>query len=72
MTQQEFLSVLQHEVAQAGSQTALAKRLGISQQSLCDVLAARREPGRKLLAALGWERTSDFHPRHEETSTNGR
>ena len=44
------------EIAHAGSQDAAAKRLGISPQYLCDVLRGRREPGKKLLDALGYRR----------------
>jgi transcriptional regulator with XRE-family HTH domain len=40
----------------AGSQKAAAKRLGVSEQYLCDVLKGRREPGKKLLDALGYRR----------------
>jgi hypothetical protein len=43
-------------VAAAGSQDVSAKRLGISPQYLCDVLKGRREPGTKLLDALGYRR----------------
>jgi transcriptional regulator with XRE-family HTH domain len=44
------------EVASAGSQEAAAKRLGVSAQYLCDVLKGRREPGKKLLDAIGYRR----------------
>ena len=37
----------------AGSQRALAKELGISEAFLTDVLRYRRNPGEKLLKALG-------------------
>lgn len=40
-------------VEQAGSQKALAKSLGISESYLSDVLHFRREPGEKLLGAIG-------------------
>lgn len=43
-------------VAGAGNQKAAAKRLGVSEQYLCDVLKGRREPGKKLLNALGYRR----------------
>jgi hypothetical protein len=38
------------------SQRAVALELGISAQYLCDVLMDRRQPGKKILAALGIER----------------
>jgi transcriptional regulator with XRE-family HTH domain len=40
-------------IGQAGSQKALAKNLGISAAYLSDVLHFRREPGKKLLDAIG-------------------
>lgn len=40
-------------INQAGSQKALCKNLGISQAYLSDVLHFRREPGKKLLDAIG-------------------
>lgn len=40
----------------ASSQAQVAKDLGISPQYLNDVLNERREPGKKILQALGLER----------------
>ena len=44
------------QVAIEGSQQAAAKRFGISGAYLSDVLNGRREPGKKLLNALGYRR----------------
>jgi hypothetical protein len=41
------------EMARPTTDAALAKQLGLSPQYLCDVLLGRREPGPKLLRALG-------------------
>lgn len=42
------------------TQKALAKRLGISAQYLSDILKGRREPGQKMLDALGLERVITY------------
>ncbi|MCK8788228.1 helix-turn-helix transcriptional regulator, partial [Roseomonas sp. NAR14] len=51
---------LRSAVRAAGSQKAFAAQVGISQQYLCDVLAARREPGPTLLAAVGVRRVVQY------------
>ena len=43
-------------VDEAGSQRNLAKKLGISPMFVCDVLKGRRDPGEKMLKAMGYER----------------
>jgi hypothetical protein len=43
----------QRLVAQDGTQAAFARKHGVSMQYLNDFLRKRREPGRKILAALG-------------------
>lgn len=45
---------------QAGSQEAFAAHAGISRGHLSDVLNARRDPGPKLLAALGLRKVAAF------------
>jgi hypothetical protein len=59
-TQAALLEVLRREVAGSGSQEIVAKRLRVSPQYLCDVLKGRREPGRKLLDALGYRRITVY------------
>lgn len=56
MTPDSLRELLRSLVTYEGGQQQLAKRLGISPQYLCDVLAARREPGNRLLAGLGCRR----------------
>jgi predicted DNA-binding protein (UPF0251 family) len=53
MTSDEFIDTLKVIIAKAGSQKQAAKDLGISTAYLCDVLHKRRDPGRKIAAALG-------------------
>ena len=47
---------------QRGSQRTLARELGVSEAYLSDVINGRRDPGRKLLKALGLERVVDYRP----------
>lgn len=56
MTPDGLREMLRSLVSYEGGQQRLAKRLGISPQYLCDVLAARREPGNRLLKGLGCRR----------------
>lgn len=51
-----LINILYGEIAREGSQKAAARKLGISPQYLNDIINYRREPGHKLLAALGLER----------------
>ena len=44
-------------VAAEGSQRAAAKRLGITDGYICDILAGRREFSASMLAKLGLRRT---------------
>lgn len=55
-TREALIERMAADAKRAGSQLVLAQRLGISPQYLCDVLAGRREPGGKLLKALGYRR----------------
>ena len=47
---------------QRGSQRALARELGVSEAYLSDIINGRRDPGRKILKALGLERVVDYRP----------
>jgi len=55
-TQNQVLAQLRAEVDAAGSQTAFAAANSISITYVSEVLAGRRDPGRKILAALGLTR----------------
>jgi hypothetical protein len=60
VTQAGLLEVIRREVAVSGSQGNAARRLRVSPQYLCDVLKGRREPGQKLLDALGYCRIAVY------------
>lgn len=47
---------LQFMVQEAGSQKVVARRLGVSQSYICDVLSGRREVSASLARKLGYQR----------------
>jgi hypothetical protein len=57
---------LRKELAAAGSETALADRIGIRRQSLSDVLTGRREAGPAVLEFLRLRRVTRTHYEHAE------
>ena len=63
MNKAEFIQHLQQLVTEAGSQKDLANRLKISTPYLNDVLQGRRDPGKKILAALGFEQVVIYQPK---------
>lgn len=52
LTLAQLIACLKEQAVKAGSQKALAKELGVSQQYLGDVISEKREPGKKILDAL--------------------
>uniref|UniRef100_A0A6M3J748 Putative DNA binding, helix-turn-helix domain containing protein n=1 Tax=viral metagenome TaxID=1070528 RepID=A0A6M3J748_9ZZZZ len=60
MTKQQVLTELRRRVGVLGSQAATARDMGCSLAYLNDVLAGRREPGPKILAALRVERAQTY------------
>ena len=56
MTKPELIEHIRQLLAEAGTQKELAANLGVSAAYLGDVLLGRKEPGRKMLTALGVER----------------
>lgn len=54
------IALLRRAVTSAGSQRKWALAHGVSVQYVCDVLAGRREPGGKVLAALGVRRVVSY------------
>jgi transcriptional regulator with XRE-family HTH domain len=54
LTREEVLVRLRAAL-RAGEQRALAERVGISPQHLCDLLRGRRDPAGKVLEYLGLE-----------------
>lgn len=56
MTLDKVLTMIRKACDRAGGQSAWAEKIGTTAQKVSDVLARRREPGPKLLSALGLER----------------
>ncbi len=54
ITQAEFVALLREQAKPNAS--AYAQRIGIHQSYLSDVLNGRRDPGKSILKALGYER----------------
>jgi predicted transcriptional regulator len=48
------------------TQSDLADDLGVSQQYLCDVFAGKRDPGTKILEALGMYREWSYYLKRED------
>lgn len=61
-TEQDILDHLRAAIHAIGSQKLFAQHYHISQQYLSDVLRGRREPGQKILDALGYERIVFYRP----------
>lgn len=60
MNEGSLRTVIAALAAKLGGQSKAAEKWGVSPQYLCDVLAARRAPGPKLLRAIGFERLIDY------------
>ena len=60
ITQAEFVAQLR-ELAKPNA-SAYAAQIGIHQSYLSDVLNGRRDPGKSILAALGYERVVLYRP----------
>ena len=58
----DAISELRKRLDKAGTQTALAKELGISKPYLSDILRGRRDPGPKVLEQIGIRRIVMFEP----------
>lgn len=62
-SEQAFCRFLRGAVRVIGTQRAAAHRWRVSEAYLCDVLHGRRQPGPKLLKALGLRRHVTYHSR---------
>ena len=60
MTKDQLLEMLRKQAAAYDTDTQYARLLGVSPQYLCDILAGRREPGRKILEPLGYQRVVEY------------
>lgn len=58
MTAKEVRMLLLNKAQALKSREALAAQLRVSPQYLGDVILGRREPGKKILAAIGFERVT--------------
>lgn len=56
MPSEQFIEEVVDFVLKSGSQKVAAAALGISPQYLNDIIRCRRDPGKKVLEALGYER----------------
>lgn len=59
MTEAQLIALLQKRVDRDGLR-ASASDMGLSAPYLLDVIRGRREPGPKILAALGWEKVVTY------------
>lgn len=60
LTKQELIERLKATIAALGSQDAFAQQHSISTAYVSDVLRGRRDPGKKILDALGLERVVGY------------
>lgn len=58
MARAEFYADLRKSCELAGGQSRWAEAHGLSTGYVNDVLCARKEPGQKILTAIGWRRVS--------------
>ena len=62
MTARDVVNLLNQTIKQHGSAKAVATRMGLSQQYLCDVRKGRREVSDRLASMLGLRRIVTFEP----------
>lgn len=67
LNERDILDRMRAAVEQAGSQRAFAEQHKISLQYVNDVLRGRREPGQRILDALGVEKVVSYR----EKQSNG-
>lgn len=53
MSLDAVIAIVRQKIEEVGTQKAFAEKIGISLSYLNDVLRKRREPGEKILSALG-------------------
>lgn len=70
LTEHDVIDRLREAIRVAGSQRAFGRQHGISTQYINDVLRERREPGQKILDAIGVEKVVRYQPKeYREKST---
>jgi predicted transcriptional regulator len=65
MQASEVIEQIEKHIVRAGTQKALAKQWGISQQYLSEVRAGRKDPGDKILKNLNLERIVTYEKTKE-------
>ncbi len=66
MTTDDVRRMLRGACQAEGSQSAWARRAGVSQAYVNDAMHGRREPGEAILQALGLERVTTYRKRRGE------
>lgn len=56
LSSEEFLDLIRREVKACGTQKAFADKVGVTQGYINDILKKKREPGPKILDALGFRK----------------
>lgn len=70
LSEQKYREWLGEKVREAGSQHALAQRLGVSQTYISQVLGGSRSPAKSLLEATKWERKTIYQRKHTPSKDN--
>jgi hypothetical protein len=65
LSAEDLIALLEAEIAEAGSQTAWARRTGANRTSLNLALTGRQPITQNLLDALGFERVVAYTPRRK-------
>jgi DNA-binding transcriptional regulator YdaS (Cro superfamily) len=60
MTSADLVNALSQSCDSAGSQSAWARKVGVSVSQVCDTLAGRREPSESIINALGYSRVTRY------------
>lgn len=63
LTKEDLMQKLWQAVNEAGSQTALASKIGVTKSYLCDVLHGRREFSENMAASIGVQRETVYTER---------
>jgi transcriptional regulator with XRE-family HTH domain len=64
----DVIAAIRRSAKEAGTQKALAERLGISESYLADVLGGRKDPGEAILEPLGLERVVTYRRKRQNGS----
>jgi transcriptional regulator with XRE-family HTH domain len=63
-----IIAVIRRAAQEAGSQKALAERLGLSESHVSDVLNGRKDPAEGILEPLGYERVVTYRRKRSNGS----